>query len=380
VQAAVFDVTKYGAKSGDSDISQALLSAWKEACASTSPSTVVIPKGTYLLNQVTIEGPCKAPSIEVQLRGTVKAPADPSHLDPDKEWVTLSRVDNLTLSGGGTFDGQGATAWSQNDCQKTGKCSKLPNNLSLNFLTNSMIRDITSLDSKLFHINVLGCKNLTFLHITVTAPETSLNTDGIHIGRSSGVNITDATIKTGDDCVSIGDGSQQITVTKVTCGPGHGISVGSLGKYPNEGPVVGVFIRNCTLRNTVNGVRVKTWPASHPGTASDMHFEDIVMDNVGNPVLIDQEYCPSNQCTQEIPSSVKISKVSFKNIRGTTSSQLAVKLVCSKSSPCHNVEVGDIDLTYSGKEGRAITQCANIKPVFSGKQNPPTCVNSAQSS
>ncbi|KAK2662999.1 hypothetical protein Ddye_001573 [Dipteronia dyeriana] len=41
----------------------------------------------------------------------------------------------------------------------------------------------------------------------------------------------------------IGDGSKKISITKVTCGPGHGISVGSLGKYNNEEPVVGVTVR-----------------------------------------------------------------------------------------------------------------------------------------
>lgn len=163
-----------------------------------------------------------------------------------------------------------------------------------------MIRDITSRNSKFFHMNIIDSKNLTLQHVTIDAPENSLNTDGIHIGRSTGINITDANIKTGDDCVSLGDGSQHITVHKVTCGPGHGISVGSLGRYPNEQPVVGVTVTNCTLTNTMNGVRVKTWPASPNGVASDMHFEDIIMNNVGNPVLIDQEYCPYGQCKAQV--------------------------------------------------------------------------------
>lgn len=241
-----------------------------------------------------------------------------------------------------------------------------------------MIQEITSLDSKLFHVNVLGCKNISFVRFTITAPGDSLNTDGIHIGRSNGVKIMESDIKTGDDCVSIGDGSQQVTIEKVTCGPGHGIAVGSLGKYPKEEPVVGIFVRNCTITGTNNGVRVKTWPASEPGEASDIHFEDIIMNNVSNPVLIDQEYCPSGQCTKQIPSKVKISKVSFKNIRGTSGTQLAVKIVCSQGIPCDGVEVADIDLTYNGKEGPATSQCANVKPTFIGKMNPPACAAPAQ--
>ncbi|KAL7218784.1 hypothetical protein ACSBR2_011950 [Camellia fascicularis] len=109
-----------------------------------------------------------------------------------------------------------------------------------------------------------------------------------HIGRSSRINIRGADIKTGDVCVSLGNDSQQVNIEKVKCGPSHSISVGSLGKYHGEEPVAGVTVKNCTMTNTMNGVRVKTWPASPSGVASDSHFEYLVMNNVSTLVLIDQ--------------------------------------------------------------------------------------------
>ncbi|OIS99971.1 PREDICTED: polygalacturonase-like [Nicotiana attenuata] len=373
----VFDVTKYGATT-NGDISKAVLDAFKEACAATSPSTIVIPKGTYQMNQVKLQGPCKAP-VELQVQAILKAPSDPKQLNADVEWLTVNYIDRFTLSGGGVFDGQGKQAWDQNNCKDSKSCSNLPNNLSFNFLTNSTIQDITSQDSKLFHINVNGCKNLTFIRVNITAPPESINTDGIHVARSSNVNITDCVIGTGDDCISVGDELEQLHITRVTCGPGHGISVGSLGKTPGEKPVVGVYVKNCTFINTDNGVRVKTWPASHQGVVTDLHYEDIIVQNVSNPIVIDQVYCPYNQCNKDLPSQVKISKVSIKNIRGTSRTQDAVLLLCSKGAPCDGVEVGDIDITYNGKEGPAKSSCENVKPKFVGKQNPPICAG-AQSS
>lgn len=87
----------------------------------------------------------------------------------------------------------------------------------------------------------------------------------------------------------------------MTCGPGHGITVGSLGKCPNEEPVEDFLVTNCILNNTDNGVRIKTWPDT-PGTikVTGMHFEDIQMVNVKNPIIIDQEYCPWNQRTKQV--------------------------------------------------------------------------------
>ncbi|CAH9107589.1 unnamed protein product [Cuscuta epithymum] len=361
----------------NADVGPDLLSAWKEACAATTGSTIVIPKGEYPMTQVVLAGPCKGP-IELKIDATLKAPADPATLDSNKEWLTINNVDQFTLSGTGVLDGQGAKSWDQNDCKKTATCNKLPNNLSLNFLTNSLIRDITSLDSKLFHVNVLGGKNLTFDHVTIKAPGDSHNTDGIHIAKIVDVNVKDSTIGTGDDCISIGDGTENLHITGVTCGPGHGISVGSLGKTPGEAPVKGVFVEKCNFIKTDNGVRIKTWPDSHPGVVTDIHYTDITMEDVQNPIVIDQEYCPNNQCTKVKPSQVKISKVSYKGITGTSATENAVILACSSGVPCEGVDVGDIDLKFNG--GAAKSTCTNVKPTFTGKQNPELCATTAASS
>lgn len=372
--AAVFNVKNLGAKGdGRSDDSAAFAAAWKEACAATASSTIMIPKGEYLVKSIDFAGPCKAP-ITVELQGNLKAPAEVTQTEAHGGWVNFGNVADFTLNGNGAIlDGQGALAWKMNDCAKTGKCNNLPINVRFTGLTNSRIKSITSSNSKLFHMNILNCKNITLEDIGIDAPPESLNTDGIHIGRSNGVNLLGAHIKTGDDCVSLGDGSENVIIENVKCGPGHGIAIGSLGRYPNEQPVRGVTVRHCTISNTMNGVRVKTWPASPNGIASNLHFEDIVMENVGTPILIDQEYCPYGHCKAGVPSMVKISDVSFKNIKGTSSTKTAVKLVCSRGVPCTNVALTDINLKYNGKDGPAVSECANVKPILSGSLVPAAC-------
>ncbi|KAB2086256.1 hypothetical protein ES319_A04G017200v1 [Gossypium barbadense] len=372
VQSDAFDVVaKFGAKAdGKTDLSKPFLDAWKEACASVTPSTVVIPKGTYLLSKVNLEGPCKAP-IEINVQGTIQAPADPSAFK-DPNWVRFYSVENFKMFGGGIFDGQGSIAYEKNTCENREFRSKLPVNIRFDFVTNALIQDITSKDSKLFHINVFACKNITLERLKIEAPDESPNTDGIHMGKSEGVNIIASDIKTGDDCISIGDGTKNMVIKEITCGPGHGISIGSLGKFQNEEPVEGIKISNCTITNTSNGARIKTWPGEHGGAVSEIHFEDITMNNVSSPILIDQQYCPWNKCKKNEESKVKLSNISFKNIRGTSALPEAIKFICSGSSPCQNVELADIDIKHNGAEP-ATSQCLNVKPITSGKLNPIPC-------
>ncbi|TYH79538.1 hypothetical protein ES332_D03G071400v1 [Gossypium tomentosum] len=206
-----------------------------------------------------------------------------------------------------------------------------------------MIQDITTKDSKQFHVNVLGSKNITFEHFTVSAPGESPNIDGIHIGRSDGVNVFNSEIKIGDDCVSVGDGSKNLVINGVSCGPGHGISIGSLRLFKNEEPVDGVT------------------------------FEDITMTNVSSPIIIDQKYCPWNKCKINEESKVKLSNISFKNIHGTSAFPEALKIICSATLPRENVELADIEITHNEPTGPSISQCSNVKPKVSGKQNPVAC-------
>ncbi|KAL8473932.1 hypothetical protein ACS0TY_030692 [Phlomoides rotata] len=375
--AALFDITKYGAQQGQ-DFSEALMKAWANAIAAPEASKITIPAGTWTLSQARLAGPNKSP-IELEVLGTVNAYPDPLKMpNRQNEWITIIYVDHFTLSGGGVFDGQGAQAWKMNDCHKNQNCMKLPINLSFNFINNSFIHDVTSKDSKNFHTNCISSGNVTFQRFRISAPEDSPNTDGIHIARSNMIKVLDSVIETGDDCVSMGDELTQVHVQNVTCGPGHGISIGSLGKDPKEKDVSGIYVTNCTFINTQNGVRVKTWPSA-PATLqiSDIHFEDLIMINASSPIIIDQQYCPWNHCSLDKPSLIKVSAVSIKNIKGTTSTAEAITLSCSSTNPCDNVEIGNVDLTYTGNLGTITTKCANVKPSLAGNQNIPICTPAA---
>ncbi|CAK9308898.1 unnamed protein product [Citrullus colocynthis] len=182
----------------------------------------------------------------------------------------------------------------------------------------------------------------------------------------------DHIFKPGDDCISIGQENSQATISSINWGPGHGISAGSLGRYQNEGDVSGLVVKNCSLTGTTNGIRIKAWPNS-PGSSSatNMRFENIIMNNVPNQIIIDQLYCLLRSCSFKAPSLVKLSDIYFKNIRGTSSSKVAMALECSKGFPCQDVNLDNVHLDLSSGENHPSSTCKYVWARYIGTQIPP---------
>ena len=73
-------------------------------------------------------------------------------------------------------------------------------------------------------------------------------------------------------------------------------------------------------------------------------------------------------------SQVQIRDVKYGNIRGTSSSKIAVAFDCSKGKPCEKIELNNINLTYHGAEGVVASSCSNVKGIANGQQQPGSCI------
>ncbi|XP_073137990.1 exopolygalacturonase-like [Henckelia pumila] len=368
-QGKIFSVVKFGAVAdGKTDIAQALSKAWKGACSSIG-GTVFVPKGTYSVGDITFEGPCNG-ATHFRLEGMLVANSNSnSHSSGLDSWIAFHNIIGFTLYGNGTFQGQGKSSWGRPESNGHRKTS-----LKLR-IQHGVVRDIHSVDSEMFHFHVHDSDDLLLQNIHITAPEDSPNTDGIHIGNSKDVRIEGASIATGDDCVSIGSGNTNITVSRVDCGPGHGISIGSLGKYEDERDVNGIIVSDCTFRDTDNGVRIKTWaPSKSAATLSDVKFINIQVENTKNPILIDQYYCSNYPCKHNGESSIKIRDVKFIGVKGKSASEVGVNVQCSDSYPCEDIEFTGLDLTMAGSGAPTTASCSNAGGVFLGPgQVPSNC-------
>ncbi|KAH6794606.1 Pectin lyase-like superfamily protein [Perilla frutescens var. hirtella] len=299
----------------------------------------------------------------MQIAGAIIASNNRADYSNDRRhWLMFYGVDHLLVGGGGTIDGNG-NIWWKNSC-------KIDKSKALTFYecTNLVVKHLKIQNAQQIHLSIEKCRNVQASRIEVNAPENSPNTDGIHVAATQNIQISHCTIGTGDDCISIVSGSEKVQATDIICGPGHGISIGSLGAGNSEAYVSDVVVNRAKLSGTTNGVRIKTWQGGY-GSANNIKFQNIEMQNVRNPIIIDQSYCDQDKPCKQQNSAVEIKSVMYQNIKGTSASNVAIDFNCSKSHPCKGVVLQNVSLV-GVKGGKSEAVCKNINLQNFGTVSP----------
>ncbi|KAK8961302.1 Polygalacturonase-2 [Platanthera guangdongensis] len=336
---------------------------------------------SYHLKPVTFSGPCES-DVSVMIEGTIQASSDISDWKGMNRrlWILFNNIENLSVGGGGIVNGNGKTWW-QKSCKidKSQPCKDAPTTLTFRSCNGLTVENLSLKDSPQVHINFDNCKNVTATTLNIAAPEKSPNTDGIHVTETQNMQINDCVIATGDDCISIVNGSHGVKASNISCGPGHGISIGSLGEKNSKAQVSDVTVDTAHLNGTTNGVRIKTWQGGK-GYAKNIVFQNIDMVDVQNPIIIDQNYCDKKtKCTPQ-KSNVQISNVHYKNIKGSSTSKIAINFNCSKSSPCRGIILDNINLVLSDEDtDGAQSFCRNVEWIKKGVVVPLPCKQTIKS-
>ncbi|BFG20225.1 hypothetical protein CerSpe_064980 [Prunus speciosa] len=363
-------VDRYGAKGDGRDDTQAFRKAWTKACSSQRGVDLVVPKNrNYHLKPNNFSGPCKSP-ITLKIYGTIKAsPNRSDYRNDSRHWIVFENMTNFRVEGGGTIDGNGRIWW-QNSCKvkESLPCTIAPDAVTFFGCINLQVDNIRFQNPQKMHLLFRECVNVKASNLIVTAPEDSPNTDGIHVTGTQNIQIRNCLIRTGDDCISIVSGSRNVRATDIICGPGHGISIGSLGAGNSEAEVSDVIVSGAKMTDTTNGLRIKTWQGGS-GYAYNIRFKNIMMDNVTNPIIINQYYCDQDEPCQEQASAVKISNVVYDNVKGTSASKVAVKFDCSKCFGCKGILLRNVNIQTLGG-GTAIASCENVRLSHSGSVSP----------
>ncbi|XP_051122452.1 polygalacturonase At1g48100-like [Andrographis paniculata] len=369
----VFNVLDFGAAGdGKTDDTKAFQAAWAAACKGEGSVITVPAENVFLVGPISFSGPYCQHNIVFQLDGTILAPAGSAPWGRGLlQWLEFTKLVGLTIRGAGTIDGSGAGWWQNyNDNDPLDDQAKIivpsyngtlghdppiPLRTSLGGKMPSIkptalrfygsfdvtVTGITIRNSPQCHLKFDNCVGVSIYNFTVASPGDSPNTDGIHLQNSKDVIIRSADLGCGDDCISIQTGCTNVYIHDVRCGPGHGISIGGLGKANTKACVSNITVRDVTMESTMNGVRIKTWQGGS-GSVRGVQFSNIQVSEVQLPIVIDQYYCDRTHCTNQT-SAVALSGINYENIIGTYTVK-PVHLACSDYAPCTDVTVSNMQL------------------------------------
>lgn len=231
------------------------------------------------------DDPAAFPLVELEFEGVA------GRLPHPCLWAAGAR--NVTVTGFGTLDGQGAAWWRRH------RAGENPNGrpylVCFSDCERVTLEQVTLTNSPAWTVHPLRCRKVTLRGLNILNPADFPNTDGIDPDSCQDVRISDCTIDVGDDCIAIKSGtektanrqpSERILITNCHFLHGHGgVVLGS----EMSGDIRNVAVSSCVFYQTDRGVRLKT-RRGRGGTVEGIQLNNLVMEEVMCPFVFNMYY------------------------------------------------------------------------------------------
>jgi len=288
-----YNVEDYGAKGDGIAINTKQIQNAIDECSQMGGGRVVVPSGEFVSGSLFLKD-----NVELHLFAGARLIGSPefSHYPPiGGRWEGVERLvysslltaldaKNISVSGSGTIDGNGAPWWEANKGVRAARRKaelfrredenppdaplKWPRPRVMNFYrcVDVEISGITIIDSPSWTIHPVYCENVLIDGLTIRQPYHSPNTDGIDPDSCKNVRILNCYISCGDDCIAIKSGynedgrrvgrpSENIVIANCVFLRGRGgVTIGS----ETAGDVRNVTISNCVFDGTLRAIRFKS--------------------------------------------------------------------------------------------------------------------------
>jgi polygalacturonase len=396
----VCNVRAYGAKAdGTTKDTQAIQSAI-DACEKAGGGTVELSGGTFLSAPIVLKS-----NITLDIAKGSTLLGSPDHADyPAKiefrgpgyqALVGATNAENITITGGGTIDGNGASWWALARTQKNagvlGSENSRPRGVVFDHCKRVRIEGVTVQNSPYWQIVPYYTDDVVIRNVRILAPQHSPNTDAIDPFSSSNVVIDHVYADVGDDNVAIKSGminspgpdapSKNITITDCDFMHGHGLSIGS----EIVGGAQNIHAERIHFNGTDQGIRIKA-NRDRGNDVSNISFKDITMENVKTSILISEYYpkaLPQGEVAAEPVQRLTphFHSITIENVKSVNSAWAGV-IIGLPEAPVTDIVLNNVDIqaqkgmaiayaTVTGSnvkvtaaEGQAITVAPTAKVTF----------------
>ena len=178
-----------------------------------------------------------------------------------------------------------------------------------------LVQGLTFMNSPSWNLHPSYSEDLDFIDIRIRAPWDSPNTDGFDPESCRNVRLLGTEISVGDDCIAIKSGKiglgrkykrpcEDIEIGWCALLDGHGgVTAGS----EMAGGVKNVHAHHCYMKGNDRALRIKTRrDRGKDGVIDDIRFEDIRMDGVKMPLVVNSFYfCDADGKSDRVQSREK---------------------------------------------------------------------------
>ncbi|XP_021808091.1 probable polygalacturonase [Prunus avium] len=280
-------------------------------------------------------------------------------------------TDVIVTGDNGTIDGQGEFWWQQFHKKKL-KYTR-PYLIEIMFSTDIQISNLTLRDSPSWNVHPVYSSNILVQGITVIAPITSPNTDGINPDSCTNTRIEDCYIVSGDDCVAVKSGwdeygiafgrpTKQLVIRRLTCISPYSATI-ALGSEMSGG-IQDVRAEDIVAINTESGIRIKT-AVGRGGYVKDIYVRRMTMHTMKWVFKMNGDYGSHADGKYDKNAVPEIKGINYRDMVADNVT-IAARLEGIADHPFTGICISNVTIGLAAKAKKQPWTCTDIEGITSG--------------
>ncbi|KAM2647519.1 probable polygalacturonase [Malus sylvestris] len=285
-------------------------------------------------------------------------------------WGT-NLTDVVVTGDNGTIDGQGEFWWQQFHKKKL-KYTR-PYLIEIMFSTDVQISNLTLLNSPSWNVHPVYSSNILVKGITIIAPISSPNTDGINPDSCTNTRIEDCYIVSGDDCVAVKSGwdeygiafgmpTKQLVVRRLTCISPYSATI-ALGSEMSGG-IQDVRAEDIVAIHTESGVRIKT-AVGRGGYVKDIYARRFTMHTMKWAFWMTGNYGSHADDKYDKNALPEIKNINYRDMVADNVT-MAARLEGIADHPFTGICISNVTIGLAVKAKKQPWTCTDIEGITSG--------------